>query len=160
MRKQTFILIKMKNSLRTYTIYWLYAASLVHVIIGFLLPWIAQSQVAIPYHNLIESNFWSGIAPAESRAMQIWWISLFGATIQNVGIWMAALVRLGDIHHSRFAWASLLLGVLVWAPQDMWISFQAGAMIHLWIDGFALITLLPVFIYLYCIDKPHALCVK
>ncbi len=141
------------QSWRKYCIWWLYVASAVHFLVGVALPWLAPLPFLDAYHRSVEAGFWNDAAPVAARAQQIWWISLFGATIQSVGIWMAALVRLGDQHRSRFAWFSLLLGVIVWAPQDMWISFQAGAMAHLWVDAFALVSLLPPLVFLFVVDR-------
>lgn len=145
---------------RKYFIWWLYVASVVHFLVGVALPWLAPLPFLDVYHRSVEAGFWIGAAPDAARTQQIWWISLFGATIQNVGIWMAALVRLGDQHRSRFAWAALIMGVIVWAPQDMWISFQAGAMTHLWVDVFALVSLLPPLVLLFLVDRGRAVAVS
>ena len=108
-----------------------------------------------PYHRLLEAGFWTNTAPDAVHAQQVWWIGLFGATIQNVGIWMAALIRLGELHRSRFAWLSLLFGILVWAPQDMWISYTKGVLVHVWIDCFALLIIVPPLLLLAHNDKTN-----
>lgn len=138
---------------RKYCIWWLYASSVAHVLVGIALPWLASLSLLEAYHRMLEAGFWTDAAPAAARAQQIWWMSLFGATIQSVGIWMATLTRLGDQHRSSFAWAMLLLGVVVWAPQDMWISHQAGATLHVWVDVFALLSLLPPLVFLFLLDR-------
>ncbi len=137
---------------RKYCIWCLYASSVAHVLVGIALPWLAPLPFLDAYHRMVEMGFWTGAAPAAARTQQIWWMSLFGATIQSVGIWMAALTRLGDQHRSSFAWTALLFGVIVWAPQDMWISHQAGATLHVWVDGFALLSLLPPLVFLLLLD--------
>ena len=69
-----------------------------------------------------------------------------------IAIWMAALTRLGDVHRSRFAWLALTIGVIIWAPQDIWISYSAGVMMHVWIDVFAVLSLLPPLVLLWWMD--------
>jgi hypothetical protein len=141
---------------RQQLIYWLYAVSIAHILAGIALPLIIHLPLFDDYHRLLAAEFWSNTMPVEVRAQQVWWMSLFGATIQNVGIWMAALVRLGDLHRSRFAWLSLLLGVLVWAPQDMWISYTKGVQLHVWVDCFALLVMIPPLLLLAHIDKAQS----
>jgi hypothetical protein len=136
-------------------IYWLYAISIGHVLVGILLPLVIHLPFFDPYHRLLEAGFWLNTAPDAVRAQQVWWIGLFGATIQNVGIWMAALIRLGELHRSRFAWLSLLFGILVWAPQDMWISYTKGVLVHVWIDCFALLIIVPPLLLLAHNDKTN-----
>jgi len=41
-----------------------------------------------------------------------------------------------------------MAGVLLWAPQDMWLSAQKQVWSHLWLDSFALLVLLPPLIWL------------
>ena len=149
---------------RTYLIRWLYAASLTHFAVGLLLPWISHLDIASPYYQLVEQHFFPQLSvavdqaanpatPSATRAMQIWWLSLFGPTVQTVGIWMGALTFLGDRHHSRFAWAALMAGTLVWAPQDMWISMQAQMHINVWIDCIAVLLLIPPLACLWKMDR-------
>jgi hypothetical protein len=135
-------------------IYWMYAISLGHILVGLILAFCIHLPLFEDYHRMIESGFWPSTAPASARAQQVWWISLFGATIQNVGIWMAALIRLGELHRSRFAWLSLLLGIFIWAPQDIGISYAKGALIHIWVDLLALAIMIPPLLILAYKDKP------
>jgi hypothetical protein len=144
------------KKIRRCLIYWMYALSLAHLFVGIGLPLLVDQAFIEPYHRSVEAGFWVNQAPAAARAQQMWWISLFGATIQNVAIWMAALTRLGDVHRSRFAWLALVIGVAVWAPQDMWISYTAGAMIHVWIDAVAVFSLVPPLLWLWWIDRKAA----
>jgi hypothetical protein len=54
------------------------------------------------------------------------------------------------------AWGWLIAGIVLWAPQDMWFSLTAQLWVNLWIDGFALLTLLPPLIWLYRHDRRAA----
>ncbi len=132
---------------------WLGMACISHVLIGALLPVLAQLPVLQPYHESIERAFWGTIAPAAARQQQIWWISLFGATVQGVGIWMLGLVVWGWRSRAVAAWWWLLAGLLSWAPQDMWISWQIRNQAHVVADLFALITLLPPLLWLIRHDR-------
>lgn len=139
--------------LRPWIIRWLYAAALVHLLIGLLLPWITGSALLDPYHRSVEAFFWQGEAPAAARAQQVWWMSLFGATLQSMALWMLALVHIGARTRLASIWLWLAAGLLLWAPQDMLISAQAAAWSHLAVDTFALLVLLPPLFWLYRQDR-------
>ena len=144
-----------QSSLRKWLIRWLYAAAFAHFIIGLLLPWISATGLVEVYHQLIESHFWPRAAPDAARNMQVWWMSLFGATVQTVGLWMGALIYLGNQHRSRFAWLWLMTGILVWAPQDMLISMQANMLINVWIDAVAVLSMIPPLFILWKMDAQN-----
>jgi len=78
---------------------------------------------------------------------------LFGATLQVVAIWLFALVRIADRYHRFETWGWLLFGLLIWAPQDMLISALAGVWIHVVVDVFALVLLVPPLAWLYGYDR-------
>lgn len=141
------------NSGRRLAVWWLYATVFAHLLAGLLLPWVMEASMFEAYHLGIEQAFWGHAAPAPARAQQIWWISLFGPTVQSAAVWMAALVYIGDRHCSRFAWAALIAGILVWAPQDMVVSLRAEYWPHVWIDCFALAVLLPPLAWLWHHDS-------
>jgi hypothetical protein len=130
----------------------MYAAAAVHLITGIALPWIGEQAIFETYHRHTEFPFWGLDAPSAARAQQVWWIALFGATIQGLSLWMGALVYFGERYGSRFAWAMLILGLLVWAPQDILISLRADNWIHVCADGFALLAMLPPLFWLYWHD--------
>ncbi|MFZ6722675.1 cell division protein [Undibacterium sp. Ji49W] len=140
--------------LRTWLIRWMYAAAMVHFVIGALLPWLANTGLVEVYHQHIERHFWPQAAPDAARTMQVWWMSLFGATVQTVGLWMGALVYLGNRHRSRFAWLWLMIGILIWAPQDMLISMQADMLVNVWVDAFAVLSMIPPLFILWKMDAP------
>ena len=139
---------------RRYVIYGLAVLCVAHVVIGLALPWIGNAAVLDAYHRHIEAAFW-GIdvpAPAAARAQQIWWISLFGATLQSVGVWMLALVHLGSQYRRPAPWGWLMAGLLLWAPQDIGLSLQAQAWQHVLVDALALASMLPALVWLYWDD--------
>ena len=139
--------------IRPWLIYWMYGVAIGHLLTGILLPWISDLALFDAYHRSVESGFWRHGAPSEARAQQVWWISLFGPTVQTLAIWMAVLTRIGDCHRSPFVWMWLTIGIMVWAPQDILVSLRAGAWNHVWLDCFALVTILPPLIWLWWHDR-------
>lgn len=138
---------------RLWLILWLYAVVAGHLLVGVLLTWMGNSDLLESYHRAVEQHFWSGAAPAVARAQQVWWIALFGATMQSTALWMAALVHLGHRLRSAAAWGWLLAGLALWAPQDMALSIQGGMWVHIWIDGFALLIMVPPLLWLWRHDR-------
>ncbi|MDB5776855.1 MAG: cell division protein [Herbaspirillum sp.] len=132
---------------------WMYGVVIGHLIVGILLPWIGALPVLDVYHRIVEAGFWPDTAPLAARQQQIWWISLFGPTIQCMSLWMGVLVYIGDRQRSALVWTWLAIGVVVWGPQDMLISLRAGAWIHVWIDCFAMATMLPPLFWLWRHDR-------
>lgn len=131
----------------------MYGVAAVHLAVGVLLAWIANVDALNFYHLRIEEAFWGGIAPAAARAQQVWWISLFGATVQSMSLWMWALVHIGNKQRVAAAWGWLIAGIVVWAPQDMWISMQVQVWLHVVVDLVALLVMLPPLVWLYRHDK-------
>ena len=131
----------------------LYSAILGHFLVGVLLPYLVGMAFLEPYHQSIERAFFGVVIPAGARAHQLWWMALFGPTVQALSIWMAVLVYLGQRYRNRFAWLGLILGLLIWAPQDMWISLRIAAWNHVWIDSAALLIMLPPLLFLYFDDR-------
>ncbi|MDY7538651.1 cell division protein [Undibacterium sp. RTI2.1] len=152
-----------KNTKRIWLVRWMYAAAAMHLLVGALLPWIANASIFNNYHHGIELAFWGDAwnslhtlttsGAATVRAQQVWWISLFGPTVQSTAIWMGALVYFGDQQRSSFAWKALIIGIVVWAPQDMLISLQADCWNHVWVDLFAVVMMLPPLIWLWREDQ-------
>lgn len=138
---------------RTWLVRWMYGVGIAHLAVGLALPWIADAALFDAYHRGIESSFWGAQAGPAARAQQVWWISLFGPTVQGLSLWMLALTRIGDTHRSAFAWAALIAGVLLWAPQDILISLRADCWPHVWIDAFAVATMLPPLVWLWFLDR-------
>jgi hypothetical protein len=127
---------------RSWMIRWLLALCALHVLAGALLPWLDGSALLDGYHRGIEAAFWPAGAPAGTRALDGWWLALFGPTVQVMAFWMAALVWLGGRLRDARIWLWLMAGLLVWAPQDMLVSLRAGYWPHVWIDLAALAAML------------------
>jgi hypothetical protein len=138
---------------RRWVVMWMYGVVIGHLIVGLMLPWISNLSELDAYHRIVEAGFWSDAAPAAARQQQIWWISLFGPTIQSLSLWMGVLVYIGDRQRNAMVWAWLAIGIVVWGPQDMAISLRADAWIHVWIDCFAMATMLPPLFWLWWHDR-------
>jgi hypothetical protein len=145
-----------RETLRTWAVRVTYASIAVHLIAGALLPLIVNSPLLEGYHRGIETAFWGVDIPPASRALQTWWISLFGPTVQAAAVWMGALAWMGDRQRNAFAWGALIAGIVLWAPQDMAISLRANCWNHVWLDCVALAGMLPPLCYLFFIDRAKA----
>lgn len=132
---------------------WMYASALVHLLVGVALPWIGDLSVFDGYHRGVEAAFWGAAAPSAARAQQVWWIALFGPTVQVMSIWMLALIHFGDRYRSGFAWGILIAGILAWAPQDILISLRVDCWTHVWVDAFAVVTMVPPLAWLWLHDR-------
>lgn len=140
-------------TLRRWLLRWLYGAAVAHLLAGLVLTWLGDAALFEPYHRSIEAAFWGGAPPAPARAEQVWWIALFGVTLQSYAVGFLTLVYLGQRSAHPAAWGGLIASLLLWAPQDMWVSAQRGILSHLWVDGFALLVLLPPLLWLYRHDS-------
>ncbi|ALV58244.1 MULTISPECIES: thiol-disulfide oxidoreductase DCC family protein [Burkholderia] len=138
-----------RDTPRRIVVSWMYAAALVHLLVGVVMPWIAGASWLDAYHREIERHFWTGTAPEAARVQQVWWLSLIAATVQCAAVWMLALVHLGNRLRKREAWGWLLAGLLIWAPQDMLLSWQAQVWGHVAIDVAALVAMVPPLAWLW-----------
>ncbi|WP_175884486.1 DUF393 domain-containing protein [Burkholderia sp. BCC0044] len=138
-----------RDKLRRVAVNAMYAAAIAHLLVGVVIPWIAGAPWLDAYHRGIERHFWSTAAPEAARAQQVWWMSLLGATVQCAAVWMLALVHLGNRLRTREVWGWLLAGLLIWAPQDMLLSWQAQVWGHVAIDVAALVAMVPPLVWLW-----------
>lgn len=145
-----------RETLRRWAVRYTFVAIGAHLLVGALLPWMINAPAFDGYHRAIEAAFWGADAPAAARAQQVWWISLFGPTVQAAALWMGALAWLGARQRSAFAWGALIAGMVLWAPQDMLISLRANCWTHVWIDTIAVVGMLPPLVYLFVVDRANA----
>ncbi len=141
------------EKLRSWLVAWMYAVVAGHLAVGLLLPWIASLPLVEGYHVYVEKQFWGQNIPQGVRPVQEWWIALFGPTVAGMSIWMGTLVYFGAHYRNSIAWASLIIGTLVWAPQDMYISLQRDVWLHVYLDSFALLSMLPPLFWLWQHDR-------
>ncbi|WP_307729196.1 cell division protein [Massilia sp. IC2-278] len=143
----------MNMTLRGWLIRWLLLVSIAHVLVGAVLPWMAAAPVFDAYHGSIEAAFWPGGAPAGARDLQTWWIALFGPTVQLMALWMIALIHLADRLRQPQVWLWLMVGLVIWAPQDIIVSLRAACWAHVWVDVAALVAMLPPLFWLWRHDR-------
>ncbi|MEO6677543.1 MAG: cell division protein [Pseudomonas sp.] len=141
------------NTLRKALVTWLSAAALVHLLVSIVLTWAGPSGLLDGFLQTIDYAFWTDLPPRAAREQQLWWLAVFGATLQSYSLYMFALVRIGNHLKTPMAWGWLIAGIVLWAPQDMWMSLTAQLWLNLWIDGVALLTLLPPLFWLYYHDR-------
>jgi hypothetical protein len=139
------------QSLRCWLISWMYLITLGHFVAGVLLAWFSSADIFDHYHQTILVQF--GIAQNSAQDLQEWWLSLFGATLQNLAIFMGALTYLGNKFRHASVWIWMIVGLIVWAPQDILISLRIDLWLHVWIDIVALFLMLPPLIALWRIDR-------
>lgn len=142
-----------RSTLRRWLVGWLYAAAAAHLLVGLAMTWLGDGGLFSAYHRDIAAAFWPDTPPAAGLALQHWWFALFGATLQAYAVYLGALVHLGNRSGKPAAWGWLIAGILLWAPQDIALSLQQGALSHLWADGLALFLLLPPLAWLYAHDR-------
>jgi len=63
---------------------------------------------------------------AESPEAARFWVGIFGPTVASWGVLASYIVQQGIRRRQRWACEALLLAVLVWAPLDTWLCWQAG----------------------------------
>lgn len=145
-----------KTRFRPWLVLWLYAVAAVHLAGGLLMTYAGDAAGLADYHRNIEAAFQGNGAPAGLHGLQVWWFALFGATVQSYAVFMGALVYLGNRYRSRVVWGVLIAGILLWGPQDIWVSLQAGVWSHVWVDCFAMVALLVPLVWLYRHDGDRA----
>ncbi|MCF5575788.1 cell division protein [Pseudomonas syringae] len=141
------------DALRRKMVLWLYAVAGAHLLDSLVFTWAGFSGLLDSSLTTLEQAFWTETAPAAARAQQVWWMALFGATLQTYSVYMLALVHLGNRLKSAMPWGWLIAGLLLWAPQDILISVRGGVWSHVWLDLAALIALLPPLVWLCWFDR-------
>ena len=137
------------SKLRIWLVRWMYAVAAAHLLVGILLPLLVGAAALDSYHHGIETHFWGDANPGAARAQQVWWLSLFGPTLQAASIWMLVLLWIADKQRNAAAWLGLIAGVVIWAPQDILISLQAQCETNVWIDAIAVLSMLPPLFWLF-----------
>jgi len=133
---------------------WLLAIAWLHLAIGVAIPFIAHSGLYDHYSALLQHAFWPGqIVPPETLAFQRWIVSLFGPTLASVGVVMIFLVRAGIRSAEVWPWNAILMALAVWAPGDIAISLTKDFWLHIVIDTFALMVIVPPVVIL----RAHAI---
>lgn len=142
------------GSYRKWLIYWMYLIAIAHLVGGILVSWFSNIDSLDAYHNDILRRF--GEPSIQLHHLHIWWLNLFGATLQNVAIFMGILIYIGNKVRNALVWLWMAVGLVVWFPQDIIISLRIDLWAHVWVDAIAMLVLLPPLIFLWIIDKDDA----
>lgn len=142
------------QTLRPWLIRWMYLITFGHFAGGILLAWFSSFNFFDQYHESILTRF--GDLSVHTHALQVWWLSLFGATLQNLAIFMGVLTYVGSKKNNAYVWAWMIVGLILWAPQDMLISLRIDLWLHVWVDSIVLLLMLPPLIILWWSDRKSA----
>jgi hypothetical protein len=146
---------KMPNKcpIRRWLVLWLYAVAAGHLIGACVMTWVPDLPLLGTYHQGVLASFGFSPESLPPKALQLWWMALFGATLQAFSLFLLGLIYCADRHRMAGIWLFLAVILLWWAPQDIYISLQKNAWSHLWVDLAALVVLLPPLIALAIIDR-------
>ncbi len=139
--------------MRLWLIRWLYLITFGHFAAGVLLAWFSNLSFFDSYHQSILARV--GDLSIHAHELQIWWLSLFGATLQNLAIFMGVLTYVAGKQRSAFIWVWMIVGLILWAPQDMLISLQIDLWLHVWVDSIAILVMVPPLVILWWLDRNH-----
>lgn len=138
--------------MRSWLIGWLYLIAIGHFVIALGVTWCADSPLFSAYQQSLLTAF--GFSQhAGALELQLWWISLFGATLQAFSLFMLALMYVANHYRNAAIWLILAGVILLWVPQDMVISIQKNVWSHMWIDLAAVIALVPPLLVLWWLDR-------
>ena len=143
------------QTLRPWLVRWMYLVTFGHFATGILLAWFSSFSFFDHYHESILTRF--GELSVHAHALQVWWLSLFGATLQNLAVFMGVLTYLGNKYRNAAVWAWMIAGLVLWAPQDMLISLQIDLWLHVWVYSIALAVMLPPLAILWWLDRKHVI---
>ena len=138
---------------RYWLVNWLYLVAAGHLLVGLAMAWLSSSPLLADYHQQVLTAF--GLAPVHAKGLQLhqWWLSLFGVTLQAFALLFWLLVYYASRFREPKAWLWLVLVILIWAPQDIWVSLQRGLWLHLWIDLAAVVVIVPPLVGLWWLDR-------
>lgn len=137
---------------RLWLVRWLYLVAVGHFVIALGVTWCADSSLFSAYQQSLLTTF--GLPEHEGALeLQLWWVSLFGATLQAFALFMLALIYLANQHRFAVVWLILAGVILLWAPQDIAISIQKNVWTHVWADLAAVIALVPPLLILWRLDR-------
>jgi hypothetical protein len=137
---------------RMLSIRWLYLAAFGHFLVGLLMTWFGDSLLFSSYNQSALKNFMLVDSQA-AEAFHIWWLAIFGATLQAFSILLAALIYLGNQYKNNRVWLLIIIAIVIWAPQDIYFSAMKHIWMNVWVDLAAVITLLPPLVFLMRCDQ-------
>lgn len=138
---------------RFWLVAWLYLVALGHLMGAVGMTWWVDLPVFAEYHQRVLAAFGFASDATAAMALHRWWMGLFGATLQAFALFLIALVYVANRYHCAAVWLWLGAGILLWAPQDIYISLQRGLWLHLWVDLAAVVAIVPPLCVLWWWDR-------
>lgn len=138
---------------RVWLVAWLYLIGFGHLLGALAMTWMVDWPLMADYHQVVLAGF--GFTPDQQEilALHHWWMSLFGATLQAFSLFLLALVYVANRYRCAAVWLWLGAGILLWAPQDIYLSMQRGMWLHLWVDLAAVTATVPPLCVLWWWDR-------
>jgi hypothetical protein len=140
------------DSWRVWCVRWLYLAAIGHFVVGLLMTWLGDSILFSGYNQIALENFILTDNPS-AKELHIWWLAIFGATLQAFSVLLVALIYLGNHYKNNRVWLLIIIAIVIWAPQDIYFSAMKQIWMNVWVDLAAVITLIPPLILLLRSDR-------
>jgi len=107
---------------------WLVAASVIVVVFGLFMAFFNRTLLFDLFNRGVDPAFWgAGAVPVEAQRFQGWAYGVLGATMAGWGLTLLFLARQAFLRKERWAWSSVLAGILLWFVVDEYISLASGA---------------------------------
>jgi len=102
---------------------WLFVVCVIVSVFGVMLAFLSGTPLFDLFNRQIDPAFWSAnIVDDGTRQFQQWIYGVWGATIAGWGIVMAYIARYPFNRKERWAWNSMVFGLLVWFILDTSLS--------------------------------------
>lgn len=138
---------------RPWLVFWLYLIGLSHLVGALSMTWLVDLPLFTDYHQNVLAAFGFASDQKEVMALHRWWMSLFGATLQAFSLFLLALVYFANRYRCAAMWLWLGAGILLWAPQDIYLSVHRGVWLHVWVDLAAVGAIVPPLCVLWWWDR-------
>lgn len=109
---------------------WLVVASDLVVLFGLFMIFFHRTVLFAPFHDLVNPVFWQTAVPAPAVAFQGWAYGLMGSVMVGWGTVLFALAQWPFKQRQKWAWNSLLAGLLSWYVLDTAVSLQYGVVFN------------------------------
>jgi hypothetical protein len=106
---------------------WLVAVSAIVVIFGLFMAFFNRTPLFDLFNQGVDPAFWgTGAPPVEAQRFQRWAYGVLGATMAGWGVFFLFLTHQAFRRGERWAWNTILAGVLLWFVVDEFISVTSG----------------------------------
>lgn len=118
--------------------------AILHVVVGLMLPWVAEWPQFGFYNRHLLAAF--NTDTAEALALGKFMIGILGPTVASWGLLFLFVVNISFATRSRTGWYSMAIAISGWCLLDMYLSVKAGVYLNLIIDLVVLLLLMvPLF---------------